>query len=470
MLIMLYLVVTVGLGMVGNLGVNGRTVGQFVANILGCIVCSFFYFTNKSSERGGHAMLITTTVVFVIVRLVGTVMDSWVYAIPILCAAMLYLSRRLIVGLNIAVVACDIVAFVLNISRITTDVGTTMVISILFSIIIAVATTMTTRLLVSFNEENLKTITVSADRREEANKTMVQVADQISIHFEKAMVMLEELQKSLDNSHSSMKDIADSTEMTAESIQTQATMCSEINVQTDQAEKVSNDMIQASQRVSSTMQSIVKEVEELKVQAGNVESASRVTVDVVEELTRKVAEVENFVGTILSISSQTNLLALNASIEAARAGEAGKGFAVVADEIRSLSEQTKDASNNITSIIQDLMDDTGRANESINNSVESVSRQNELITKTLENFEKVVTEMDDLSKGIESTEDSLKDVIEYSSVISDNISQLSATSEEVAAASGEGLENSDITVEEVAKCKDIFESIFGLAQDLKKMA
>jgi methyl-accepting chemotaxis protein len=345
-----------------------------------------------------------------------------------------------------------------------------MVISVLFSIIIAFATTITTRLLVSFNEENLKTITVSADEREEANKTMAQVADQISVHFEKAMVMLEELQRSLDNSHSSMKDIAGSTEMTAESIQTQATMCSEIHVQTDEAEKVSTDMIQASQRVSSTMQNIVKEVEELKVQAGNVESASRVTVDVVEELTRKVTDVENFVGTILSISSQTNLLALNASIEAARAGEAGKGFAVVADEIRSLSEQTKDASNNITSIIQDLMDDTGRANESINNSVESVSRQNELIAKTLDNFEQVVTEMDELSKGIESTEDSLKEVIEYSNVISDNISQLSATSEEVAAASGEGLENSDITVAEVAKCKDIFESIFGLAQDLKRMS
>jgi methyl-accepting chemotaxis protein len=85
----------------------------------------------------------------------------------------------------------------------------------------------------------------------------------------------------------------------------------------------------------------------------------------------------------------------------------------------------------------------------------------------MENFEQVVAEMNDLSVGIRSTEDSLKDVIRYSNVILDNISQLSASSEEVAAASGEGLENSDITVAEVAKCKEIFDSIYNLAQELK---
>ena len=129
---------------------------------------------------------------------------------------------------------------------------------------------------------------------------------------------------------------------------------------------------------------------------------------VIQSLTAKVEEVKSFVESIINISNQTNLLALNASIEAARAGEAGKGFAVVADEIRQLSEQTKDASANITEIINKLNEDTRRANESIENSVSSVEKQNELIDDTRDKFNAMGEAVELLMKDINVAEESIK--------------------------------------------------------------
>lgn len=158
------------------------------------------------------------------------------------------------------------------------------------------------------------------------------------------MDMLDGLQESINVSHSSIQEIADSTESTAEAIQKQAVMCSDIQGNTDQAEQGIKEMIEASHKTNDNVKEGAGVVSELKEQAVNVADASQVTVDVIRSLTDKVEEVKTFVDSIINISNQTNLLALNASIEAARAGEAGKGFAVVADEIRQLSEQTKDAS------------------------------------------------------------------------------------------------------------------------------
>lgn len=445
--------------------VTWRTWLQIVGAVVALAVSTVFFITKRELKACAIGMLASTSMAYFIIRLFGTTDDSFGYCFPILFAAMIYLNKRIVIIGNAVIFMANVLRLLINFGTVLSGDGSSLVVNIFIMILAAFASIRVTMLLTKFNEENMDEIEKRAALQQQVTAAGSLVADNITKHFNEAMGMMNTLTESISTSSFSMSNIADSTESTAEAIQRQAIMCQNISEHAEQGGVVTRTMTDASTRVEDSVSQGVVLVNDLKQQADNVAEASVIVEEVINELTNKVHEVESFVSTIIGISSQTNLLALNASIEAARAGEAGRGFAVVAEEIRKLSEDTQAASNNITNIISALNVDTARANESIQNSVASVRKQNELIEDTKGKFDEVENLVNELVANINHMSSIMQETVEASGVIADNISQLSATSEQVASSSNEGLEQSQITVTEVEKCKEIFESIYILAED-----
>ena len=397
---------------------KGKILIQFVVALAVIIVSVAAYILRKKTRVCELTIAVSMAFGYVVLILLNSTDGVWTYVLPLIMASMVYLNEKLILWADGVAIAGNVIRLIMDYNMYNGVAMASRVLAILVLVIVTCISLSVTKLLKQFFAENMNKIEAAAVIQKENNEKMVVVADNITRHFGQAMDMLDELEKSIDINHNSMKDIAESTESTAEAIQRQATMCAEIQENTDIAEKEISEMVEASHRTDETVNDSKAIVVELKEQAQNVHDASNIIVDVINSLTEKVDDVQGFIGSIVEISSQTNLLALNASIEAARAGEAGKGFAVVAEEIR--------------------------------------------VT-----FEDVGKTVDNLMNNIHSAEQSINKILDSTSVISDNISHLSATGEEVAAASTEGLKVSDTTVESMKNCKNILHNIYLLAEDLK---
>ncbi|MDY0028740.1 MAG: cache domain-containing protein [Pseudobdellovibrionaceae bacterium] len=112
------------------------------------------------------------------------------------------------------------------------------------------------------------------------------------------------------------------------------------------------------------------------------------TMNTVSDLVTSAQKIGEITKLINSITSKTNLLALNATIEAARAGDAGKGFSVVANEVKTLANQTANATEEITQqihVIQNITATTENAVDEINQSINVVAESAECTKNASQN-------------------------------------------------------------------------------------
>lgn len=265
----------------------------------------------------------------------------------------------------------------------------------------------------------------------------------------------------------SMEDIADGSTELAHFVQNGASITRQLSDEFDVVSHSIEDIRATMEQMTNQQNDSTSVLEHLVATTNENEEATAHINEVIARLNGRMETIVSVIGTIQAIAEQTNLLALNAAIESARAGEVGQGFAVVANEIRTLADQSRESTEDIRQIIENIYADTSL----------TVDAMSEVTTKTTEQTKAVDTVRASMLSLNESTSAvttlvntsiaSIQQLNEEAGTLANEIESMSAISEEQAATSTQATSIMQSQREEIAKVNEATQRLHDLVNELQ---
>ncbi|OGQ82029.1 MAG: chemotaxis protein [Deltaproteobacteria bacterium RIFCSPLOWO2_12_FULL_60_19] len=219
-----------------------------------------------------------------------------------------------------------------------------------------------------------------AEGREDLSKTLgrsafllvavslLAIVSGLAIGFQLTRSITRQLREAIARLSSSSAEILAMTTQVASGAAETATAVSETTTTVEEVKQTAGVSSQkakyvseSAQRSAQVSQTGKKSVDETIAAMNRIREQMESVAETIVRLSEQSQTVGEIIATVNDLADQSNLLAVNASIEAAKAGEQGKGFAVVAQEVRSLAEQSKQATAQVRSILTDIQKATGAA-------------------------------------------------------------------------------------------------------------
>ncbi len=200
----------------------------------------------------------------------------------------------------------------------------------------------------------------------------------------------------------------------------------------------------ATEELSASISEITRQVEQASNIAQNASKEAERTDQTVGGLSEAAQKIGDVINMIQDIAKQTNLLALNATIEAARAGEMGKGFAVVASEVKSLASQTAKATEEISTQVGSIREETQGAVGAIRSISETIQEINEI-------SESIAGAVQQQSNATQEISASVQNTVQHMSEVSAQVADVIGGTEQVNQHSNTVMENAEQTSSNIGR-------------------
>jgi len=191
------------------------------------------------------------------------------------------------------------------------------------------------------------------------------------------------------------------------------------------------DITKNIQNNTNNVNTMSKYAKELSVSANEGKILSSKTAISMDEINTQVTAINEATSIIDRIAFQTNILSLNAAVEAATAGEAGKGFAVVAQEVRNLAARSKEAAQEIKTLVQIASEKTTQGKKIAQEMSQGYENLNNHVSNTIKIIDDVSSASVEQQQSIEHINIAIGDLDQNTQINAQNAQYISDLSSSI---------------------------------------
>ncbi|PID76442.1 MAG: hypothetical protein CSB24_06625 [Deltaproteobacteria bacterium] len=232
------------------------------------------------------------------------------------------------------------------------------------------------RILEAVNSLSQRDLTVRAPVTEDVIGTVSDSINLLAVETARVLKGVTEIAGEVsnvsDNVHAQAEQVSDSSKKERETVQhsidTLFTATQTMNQVAALAEQTNQSAVQATEVTQDALTTVNRTVEGME----SIRETISETEKRIKRLGERSQEISGIVNLINTISERTHVLALNASMQAAVAGEAGRGFAVVAQEVQQLAESSRNATEQIATLVNNIQIETNETINTVNHTISQV--------------------------------------------------------------------------------------------------
>lgn len=335
-------------------------------------------------------------------------------------------------------------------------------------VVTAVCLVLITKLEKEMKNEQLDSVRKEKTKADALLTDVLQLARLVRDDSEAAGSLITELNDATASSLETMRNIANSNQDNTANIEKQTVMTGNIQKMILNTNREADQMADIAKESMALVMTGQENADVLKRKSSEISASNSKVIQTISDFVDCADSVKNITEKITGISTQTNMLSLNASIESARAGEAGRGFAIVAEEIRKLADETQALTDEITLLVNELEENANNAKEIVRTVSVSVEEEDVLIMNSKKSYDQMAAIFGRLYESVGKTQNELKDLVTSNDAIVDSISQLSASSQEVAASMEMAVELGNKNMEKSQQTNELIDELIASVKNLDK--